>query len=82
LVPVPELGEPDPEVVGFTTPVVAPDAGGALFVEAEPEPEAPGVAVTPNAASATPFEIVGVVTQLLDEGVKYAEEGVTVSPTV
>lgn len=52
----------------------------------EPEPVAaaePTVLVTPSASTArTPLEIVEVVWQFEDEGVKKADDGVMVSPTV
>jgi hypothetical protein len=82
-------GEPDEpdEPVADAPPLLPDDLPDAD--EPEPEPEVPVgaepmVLVIPSLLSTArmPFEIVGTVWQFEDEGVKKADEGVMVSPTV
>lgn len=73
-----ELLEPEPE------PEPVPVAFGELAEapEVAPVPVAALVAAIPSSDRGTPLLIVGIVAQLLEDGVMYAELGVTVSPTV
>lgn len=71
----------DTEETRQYTPEVVPVACGPL-AEAPEEAPVPVVAATPSSESGMPLLTVAVVAQLLEDGVIYGAEGVTVSPTV